>query len=152
MTVAIERFRYMAAPCTATRITFDELGVPRWYEPTLAWRRPNKDEIKSGQLKGALFRRKRDGAIFEAYSVDWISLKKPALVHYVGGVLTVREVEFHLLTTRMLSTKARLQWVAENCKQFIRIIVPTSGCSLHGDIDISLFDEQGNEYTVAYNY
>lgn len=135
-----------------TYTTFDKLGAPVFHPIKLDWRRPNKEEIKSREMTGKQFRYKyKKQCIFYCYGMDWVSLKKPALVHYTLGTTYVNKTEFLLPTQKVLNNNERLDWVMNNL-EVDSYHLPKSGCSLHGDIDLILYMKDGKELYVPWNY
>lgn len=135
-----------------TYTTFDKLGAPIFHPIKLDWRRPNKEEIKSGEMTGKQFRYKyAKQHVFICHKLDWVSLKKSAIVYYKLGITYVDKTEFLLPTQKALNNKERLDWVMNNL-EIESYYLPKSGCSLHGDIDLILYMKDGKELFIPWNY
>lgn len=132
--------------------SFDKLGAPFLCPVKLDWRSPSKEEIKSGELVGKLIRYKKSKQhTFQCLGTDWVSLKKPAIVHFTLGSTYINNVQFFLPTQKVLNNNERLDWVMNNL-EVESYHLPKSGCSLHGDIDLILYMKDNEELYIPWNY
>lgn len=152
MLVKVSKIKY-TAPYTSTQTSFAELGAPAKKPSEYIWREAYKDEIKAGLLDGKTFKYKHAKQYeFVCHKVEWVSNKRPAIVHYKLGTTLVKDVLFYLDTEQYLTSEEKIDYLISNLKGLKEVIIPTSGCSLHGDIDVSFIMEDATEYTVPYNY
>lgn len=149
MTVKVSKIKY-TAPYTSIQTSFSELGAPAKKPSKYIWREAYKNEIKEGLLDGKTFKYGQDE--FVCKKAEWVSNKRPAIVHYELGTTLVKDVLFYLDTEQYLTNKEKIEYLISNLEGLKEVIIPTSGCSLHGDIDISFIMEDGREYTAPYNY
>lgn len=136
----------------ATWARFDTLGVPWEKAPVMKWRSPDKEEVKNKTVVGQLFRYKHAHQYqFACYDIEWVSNKKPSLVHYKLGVTEAKKTQFYLRTPQFLSQREKMHWVLENLPVKYHYL-PKTGCSLHGDIDWQIELEDGTQLYIPWNY